>query len=132
MERTRNLRERRKHHRVGVCLPLEYWETSDSSHGGLIDNVSESGLLIYSTQDMPIGTELRIRVFFNFGYEFENFDVFAKIAWKTLQNEVDGSRYRYGLEFIQISQADQQNLVKLLNNRFSQATDLHKTAFQRP
>ncbi len=63
--------ERRRHPRHSIILPLEYWETEDSSHGGLVANVSETGLLIYSVEDMPLNKKLNVRVFFSNGYEFD-------------------------------------------------------------
>jgi hypothetical protein len=100
------MRERRKQPRHSITLPLEYWETDDSSHGGLVGNVSEAGLLIYSAEDMPFNKQLNVRVFFSNGYEFEGFRVIAKILWKKLHHEADWKVYKYGLEFIPLLQID--------------------------
>jgi len=34
-------------------LVLKYWETYNSSHGGVVGNLSETGVLIHSTEYMP-------------------------------------------------------------------------------
>ena len=61
--------ERRKHPRYSIQLPLEYWQTDGACCGGLVGNLSEGGLLIRSLRDMPVGTELNVRIFFPNGYE---------------------------------------------------------------
>jgi c-di-GMP-binding flagellar brake protein YcgR len=113
------VKERRKHPRIPVRLPLEYWETDDACHGGLAGNISEMGLLIYSIKNIPVGTHLNIRVFFNNGYEFDVFQVRAKIVWKDYHSEGKWEAYQYGLEFTFISAEGRHKLVSLLNSRLS-------------
>jgi hypothetical protein len=45
--------ERRRYQRHLVQLPVEYWETEDAVLAGVVFNVSETGLLICSAEDMP-------------------------------------------------------------------------------
>ena len=111
--------ERRKHPRVSVRLPLEYWETDDACHGGLVENLSEMGMLIYSIRNIPIGAQLSIRVFFIKGYELDGFQARARIVWSEDCFEENRKAYHYGLEFTGISQEDRRKLVGLLNSRFS-------------
>lgn len=106
--------DKRKHPRFSIKLPLQYWETHDSSKGGLVGNVSETGLLIFSIEDMRIGIDLKVKVYFSLGDDFKGIEAFAKIIWKGLHFESDWKGYRYGLEFIQISPEDQENLRELL------------------
>ncbi len=108
--------ERRKHRRHPITLPLEYWETDDSFYGGLVSNVSETGLLIHCVKDIPLNRELNIRVFFPDGYKFEGFRVTARVLWKELHHETDWKVYRYGLEFVRISEEDRRKLIKLINS----------------
>ena len=112
------MKERRRHPRVPIRLPLEYWHTDDAYHGGVVGNVSEMGLLIYSIKSMPVGTHLSIRIFFNDGYEFDAFQVRARIVWKGYHSEEKWEGYKYGLEFTGISEEDRHKLVKILNARF--------------
>jgi hypothetical protein len=58
-----DMMERRKRMRVWVRLPFKYWQTDDACHGGLVGNLSETGLLIYSIKHMPVATDLSIRFF---------------------------------------------------------------------
>ena len=57
--------ERRKRSRHSITLPLEYWETDDSSLGGLVSDLSEAGLLMYSVKDIHFhiknGVVVRVR-----------------------------------------------------------------------
>ena len=108
--------ERRKHPRHTITLPLEYWETDDSFHGGLVNNVSETGLLIHSVKDIPVSRELNVRVFFSDGYKFDGFRVIVKVLWKKLYHQTDWMTYKYGLEFTRISKEDRRKLVKLIKS----------------
>ena len=113
------MKERRKDPRVPISLPLEYWETDDACHGGLVENLSEMGMLIYSIRNIPIGAQLSIRVFFIKGYELDGFQARGRIVWKGDCFQENWKGYQYGLEFISISQEDRRKLVSLLNSRFS-------------
>jgi hypothetical protein len=117
------LEEQRKHPRYDVKLRVEYWETWDSSHGGLVRNVSEKGALIYSGEDMSIGNNLRIKVFFREDDEFDSFQATSKIVWRAPHVETGWSGYRYGLEFMHMSAEDILKLMRFLDHSPRQ-TDL--------
>ena len=102
--------ERRKYQRYLIQLPVEYWETEDAVLAGVVFNVSETGLLIYSAEDMAVGTELTIKVSYSLGYDFETVQSLAKIIWKGIQQDQCWRGYKYGLEFIRISPQDRQKL----------------------
>jgi c-di-GMP-binding flagellar brake protein YcgR len=110
------LKERRRSPRLFIELPLEYRVVNAPySHGGLVVNVSEVGLLINSIKNMPVGTKLNIEVLFPKEFELANFKVLAEIIWKDIHFEEDGEEFRYGLKFIQISEEDRLKLKQLLN-----------------
>ena len=113
------MKERRKHPRVPIRLPFEYWKTDDGCHAGLVGNLSETGALIYSIGNMPIGTQLNIRIFFIKGYELAAFQAMARIVWEEDCFQENWKGYQYGLEFTSISQEDRCKLVGLVNGRFS-------------
>ena len=116
MESQAYFEERRKYPRFLIRLPLEYWQTDDACRGGLVGNLSEGGLLIHSLQDMPVGKGLNVRIFFPNGYEFDGIRVTGKIVWKDLHYETDWKGYKYGIEFVQISEQDREKLVNLLRS----------------
>lgn len=117
MESPRYFRDRRKYPRVCMDLPLEYLANQNSrARGGIVLDASETGFLIYSTEDIPVGTNLKINVLFPKRYELANFEVFGKIVWKQVDigERANTYTYRYGLTFVQIVQEDYSKLKKLL------------------
>jgi hypothetical protein len=126
MEESLNNRERRRYPRFLIDLPLEYRDM-DNSHarGGIVVNASETGFLIESGKDIPIGTELNIAVLYLKGFELANFKVTAKIVWKEpywkedWKGDTYWKGYQYGLEFIQILDEDRRKLSFLLRGRYN-------------
>ena len=111
-------KDRRKYPRVHMDLPLEYRVKHDArAHGGIVIDASESGFLIYSTEDIPIGTKLKMTVLFSAEYELGEFEVFAEITWKNACVEKEGEGYQYGLRFVQVLEEDDRKLGKLLSGR---------------
>ena len=110
-----HLNERRRHTRFNTDLPLEY-RVPDASqaHGALVINASESGLLVHSIKDIPVGTKLNIAVLFPQGYELANFEVFAEIVWRDFHWEETREGYQLGLRFIDILEEEHRKLKRLL------------------
>lgn len=103
-----------------MYLPLEYRVKYGSpARGGIVIDASETGFLIYSTEDILIGTKLKVDVLFPIEYELNNFEVSAEIIWKKVNVEKGEKRYRYGLKFIQILEEDHWKLTKLLSGRLT-------------
>jgi hypothetical protein len=120
MESLIHFEERRKYPRFIIDLPLEYRIRSNpNAHGGLVLNASETGLLLYSTEDMPVGAKLKITVLFPKGYELANFEVIGDIIWKNPDRKKGWEAHQYGLKFIQISQEDQWKLRQVLRGQFN-------------
>jgi len=118
METSKYFRDRRKHPRVSMDLPLEYLVKHDSrARGGIVVDASETGFLIHSTEDIPIGTNLKISVLFPKEYELANFDVFGKIVWRKVEVGERANTYQYGLTFVQILDGDYSKLKKLLTGQ---------------
>lgn len=118
MQDSNFIKEKRKHPRVNMELPLEY-RVLDAPHlhGAMVVNVSESGLLIHSVKDLTIGAKLNIAVLFRKGLEFSNFEVLAEIVWKNIYRDENREKYQFGLKFVLISEEDQQKLKQLLGDR---------------
>jgi len=106
-------REKRKYPRVDMDLPVDYWVRHDSyAHGGIVIDASETGFLIYSVEDIPIGTKLKMAVLFPREYELANFEVAAEIIRKkAAERGQDG--YQYGIKFTKILQEDYGKLREL-------------------
>ena len=125
MEESLNNRERRRYPRFLIDLPLEYRDMDDShARGGIVVNASETGFLMESGKDIPIGTELSIAVLYLNRFELANFKVTGKIVWKEpyskedWKGEIYWKGYQYGLEFTQILDEDRWKLDLLLSGRY--------------
>jgi hypothetical protein len=117
MEAAKDLREKRKHPRVYMDLPLEYRVLdAPHAHGALVVNASESGLLVHSIKNIPTGTKLNIAILFSKGFELSNFEVLAEIVWKDIYWEENREGYQLGLKIIQILEEDHQKLKQLLGD----------------
>lgn len=117
-------KERRRHPRFFIDLPLEYRDMDDPNlRGGIVVNASEGGFLIESLRDIPVGAKLEIAVLFPKGFELSNFKVVAKILWKEPYSKGDWKGdnvwkgYQYGLEFTRILDEDRGKLNLLLSGR---------------
>jgi c-di-GMP-binding flagellar brake protein YcgR len=116
---SRYFRDRRKYPRVFMDLPLEYrMKPATRARGGLVVDASEAGLLIYSPEEIPIGTRLKIGVLFPKNCELANFEVFAEIVWKKDDFEKEKKGYQYGVRFLQILEEDHQKLKQLLIGKY--------------
>ena len=116
--------ERRRYPRLVINLPLEYQDTGDScSRGAMLVNAGEGGFLIESTRDMPVGTKLSIFLLFPNGFELADFKAIAQVVRKEpyLRKNSEGypswEGYRYGLEFIKVSEEDRWKLNLFLGGR---------------
>ncbi len=118
MEAAKDLREKRKHPRFNMELPLDY-RAMDAPRvtGALVVNASESGLLVHSIKDLPIGTKLNIAVLFPKRFELANFEVFAEIVWKDIRWQENREGYLFGIKFINILEEDHRKLKQLLGDR---------------
>jgi hypothetical protein len=119
MERLNNSVEKRRHPRFLMDLPLEHRMMDiPYAHGGLVVNVSETGLLIECVKDMPIGSKLNITVLFPEGYELDSFEVSAEVVWRDIHWDDDNrKKYLYGLKFVSIKRQDYLKLRQLLFSR---------------
>jgi hypothetical protein len=111
--------EQRKHVRFQLSLPIEFRVTSDKFvHGAMIVNASETGFLIQSSKNMPVGTKLNIAVLFSKGFELANFDVVAEVVWTKSHSTEGREGYQVGLRFVHILEEDRQKLKHLLSEAF--------------
>ena len=110
--------DRRTSPRVWMYLPLEYQlKHAPRACGGIVLGASETGFHIYSTENIPLGTRLKIDVLFPEKYELANFEVLAEIVWKKVSVDIRGKGYQYGLRFVQILEEDSRKLKELLSDR---------------
>ena len=115
MEWLESNRERRQHPRFSVKLPLDYWETPDVLKGGLVADISESGLRIHSVHSIQTGAELKIRVYVSKEeFTFDSIEGSGKIIWRALHREGDWKGYQYGLYLTEMTSDHRERLRELL------------------
>ena len=115
ISRLKYFENRRKYPRVLLDLPFEYrTEYSRRIRGGIVIDACEVGFLIHSTENMLVGTRLRIAVLYPEEYRLAKLAVFARIVWKRFDKKE--KRYLYGLKFSGIMAYDDYKLKGLLRN----------------
>ena len=114
-----NRQDRRKHPRVVLDLPLEYRMSNvPNTHGALVVNGSEMGILMESVKKILIGTNLKVVLLFPKEYELADFEVSAQIVWEEPYRKKNWGGYRYGLKFVSITADDQWKLRELFSGRY--------------
>jgi c-di-GMP-binding flagellar brake protein YcgR len=106
--------ELRKYPRYSLELPIEYWETETprNRHGRTI-NISEGGLMLFITEEIEIGQNLRVKIFFGSSLNFGFIEARVEVVWKDIHwmSEKD---YRIGVKFVDISSGEKEKLEDLL------------------
>jgi hypothetical protein len=87
-------------------------------HGALTVNASETGVLIQSVNNLPVGTKLSLVVLFAVEFELSSLQVLAEIVWKEICWKEDWEGFQYGLKFTQVKEEDFQKLQRLLSEQF--------------
>lgn len=114
--------ELRKYPRYSLDLPIEYWETDSSqNHQGRTINISEGGLMLFITEKIEIGQNLKVKIFFGSSLNLSFIEAQVEVVWRDIHwmSEED---YRIGVKFVDISSGDKDKLEKLLKK-----TNLLKT-----
>jgi c-di-GMP-binding flagellar brake protein YcgR len=108
--------ERRKHPRFSINLPVEYWKIDRSiSALSRTGDISEGGLLLYISEQIEVGQELNLKLFFNSDLGFKSLEARVQVAWTDFCFEKE-SGCRVGLNFVEISGEDLKKLKIFLNN----------------
>lgn len=117
MSETPPRKEKRKHPRTLINLPL-YFQVSEGegAYPGLTLDVSESGLLVQTLKEMPVGIRIDIEVSFPRKLKLSNFRAEAEIIRRDLCHWDDSEGYQYGLKYIHISKGDCSKLRQILSD----------------
>jgi hypothetical protein len=113
-------KEKRISPRFHVDLPVNFQATGNPKiQSGLTVNASETGLLVQTHKDMPVGTKLVVEVLYPKGFQLSNFQGMAEVIWKVIHLAEKWEGYEYGLKFVKISDENQLELKRLLDDRSS-------------
>lgn len=114
-QREKAILEKRKHPRWSVDLPLDYSRKGKKSdYGGVVKNASESGILVYLPEEMALGENLKVEIFFAKGLQLDTVRGIAKIVWADFATRETFGEHRYGLEFHSMPKGMMQKLKNLL------------------
>jgi len=109
--------EKRRFPRFNVDLPMKYSEVKvRKKQGGIAHDASEGGLLVYLQEKLPIGTKLKIEVFFSHGFRLTPIRAEAEIVWADIRGPEDWGEFKYGLKFINVGKDDFSKLKWLLDS----------------
>lgn len=115
VEEPRSLSVKRECPRFSLEAPLEYTTSEGSAiRGAYTGNISEGGLLIYSIDQLQLGAELRLMVFFANGYQLDNFQAVGKVVWQEVHWEKEWKGFKYGVRFLHVSETSQRKLHIIL------------------
>ncbi len=108
--------ERRRRPRLSAALPVEYWQSDNpTSHHGRTADIGEGWLLLYISEEIEIGQNLRVKLFLDPGPKLKTIEAQARIVWKDFRLGKEGY-YRIGVRFVNISSEDMEKLRSFLNN----------------
>ena len=106
--------ELRKYPRYSLELPIEYWETElPQNQRGRTVNISEGGLMLFVSEGIEIGKNLKVKIFFGSSLTFGFIEAQVEVVWKDMHwmSEED---YRIGVKFVDISSEERGKLEDLL------------------
>jgi c-di-GMP-binding flagellar brake protein YcgR len=103
--------ERRKYRRFPVRLPIEYYRAgSPTNQTGQALDASEGGLQILFPEQMEIGQNLNLKLFFSSQSELNTIEALVEVVWVNTQLDEDEKHYRSGVRFVNISPEDMSKL----------------------
>jgi len=106
--------ERRKYPRFPVDLPIDYTLMENGNADvGSVTNASEGGLKVFLNERMDVGTKMVIFIPFILDAEATGIKATCRVVWRDFGAVAGGSRYQYGLQFMDIGQEDVHKLRKL-------------------
>lgn len=103
--------ERRKYRRFPIRLPVEYYrDDSPINQTGQALDAGEGGLQILFPEQMDIGQNLKLKLFFSSGSELNAIEMLVQVVWMNTQLGEGEKHYRSGVKFTNISPEDMTKL----------------------
>jgi len=99
--------ERRTYRRFPIRLPIEYYPAdSPTNHTGQSLDASEGGLQILFPEQVEIGQNLNLKLFFSSQSELNIIEALVEVVWINTQLDEGEKHYRSGVRFVNISPED--------------------------
>ncbi len=107
--------DRRKNNRIDAyAVGLQVSNSIDDEPLGIIGNLSAGGMMLITRRQLQANGILQLRINPPKGTDVQAIPIGAKILWCTPANSPD--EFWAGLETIDIADADQQSLERLLDH----------------
>ena len=108
--------ERRMHPRFSLNVPMEYNRVdSPTTLPGRTGNASEGGLMIYLPEQLKIGQNLKVKIFFSSHPDINTVEMISQVVWVDNYLGTDGS-YRSAVKFVDISPENVEKLRTILKS----------------
>src|SRR4030042_636934 len=93
--------ERRRFRRFTMRLPIEYYraESSINQTGQALD-ASEGGLQILFPEQIGIGQNLKLELFFSSDSELNTIEMVVEVVWMNTQLDEGETHYRSGVRIV--------------------------------
>jgi c-di-GMP-binding flagellar brake protein YcgR len=103
--------ERRTYRRFPIRLPIEYYRAdSPINQPGQALDASEGGLQILFPEQVEIGQNLRLKLFFSSESQLNTVEMLVEVVWVNTQSDEGEKHFRSGVRFINISPEDMTKL----------------------
>jgi c-di-GMP-binding flagellar brake protein YcgR len=103
--------ERRTYRRFPIRLPIEYYRADSATNrtGHALD-ASEGGLQILFPEQVEVGQNLKVKLFFSSDSGLNTIEMLVEVVWINTQLAEGEKQYRSGVKFTNISQEDMTKL----------------------
>ena len=103
--------ERRTYRRFPIRLPIEYYPAaSPINQTGQALDASEGGLQVLFPEQVEIGQNLNLKLFFSSQSELNTIEALVEVVWVNTQLDEGEKHYRSGVRFVNISPEDMSKL----------------------
>jgi c-di-GMP-binding flagellar brake protein YcgR len=103
--------ERRTYRRFPMRLPIEYYRASSPvNRTGHALDASEGGLQILFPEEVEVGQNLKVKLFFSSETGLNTIEMIVEVVWINTQLPEGEKHYRSGVRFTNISP---ENMTKL-------------------
>jgi c-di-GMP-binding flagellar brake protein YcgR len=109
--------EKRKYPRFDVDLPIKYSRPSLLSKYARAVNASEGGLLLHLPEELGVGQQLILKLFFPPSPDLNIIETVVQVVWMDVRLRKDWAwDYQTGVRFVDISPEDMAILKNFLMN----------------